>query len=69
MNWSGENLKRLSQARGVSISALAERLGVSRRTVYDWIEGQVPKGNHLLALSRELHADPESFFEPPTEAD
>jgi transcriptional regulator with XRE-family HTH domain len=63
MRWTGEYLKSLSESRKVSISALAGKLNVSRRTVYDWIEGQVPKGNHLLALCREFHVDPESFFQ------
>jgi len=37
---------RLEQAgagRGLSISELAERLGVSRATVYLWRDGQVPR--------------------------
>lgn len=66
MNWSGDRLRSLCQARQMPISALAGRMGVSRRTVYDWIEGQVPKGSHLLALCRELDTDPESLFEPRT---
>jgi len=66
MKWSGETLKRLSEAEKVSISALAEKLEVSRRTVYDWIKGQVPKGNHLLALCHEFHVEPESFFQQST---
>ena len=63
MNWIGNNLKQLSNSRNIPISKLAERLGVSRQTVYDWIEGQVPKGTHLLALCRELASEPAAFFE------
>ncbi len=63
MNWLGNNLKQLSNSRNMPISKLAERLGVSRQTVYDWIEGQVPKGTHLLALCHELASEPEVFFE------
>ncbi len=62
MEWSGANLKNLCEQRGIAISALAKHLEVSRRTVYDWIEGQVPKGNHLLALCRFLSIDPEALF-------
>ena len=62
MKWSGSNLKQLSNNREMPISKLAEQLNVSRRTVYDWIEGQVPKGTHLLALCRELATEPEAFF-------
>ncbi len=63
MKWAGQHLKRLSESRQIPISALAGKLGVSRRTVYDWFEGQVPKGNHLLDLCREFHVEPESLFQ------
>jgi transcriptional regulator with XRE-family HTH domain len=62
MKWSGANLKNLCEQQGIAISALAKHLEVSRRTVYDWIGGQVPKGNHLLALCRFLSIDPEVLF-------
>lgn len=62
MKWSGEGLKRLIPNVKGSVSALADALGVSRQTVYDWMEGQVPKGHHLLALCREFSVEPDYFF-------
>ena len=63
MNWSGQTLKSLCDGRSLSISALAKQLEVSRQTIHDWINGQVPRGNHLLALCEILGVEPDALFE------
>ena len=62
MAWEGKNLKALAKERGVTITKLSELLGVSRQTVTDWIKGQIPKGHHLIQLSKVLEASPSYFF-------
>jgi transcriptional regulator with XRE-family HTH domain len=62
MGWHGENLKVLAKERGITITKLSEVLGVSRQTVTDWIRGQIPKGHHLIQLSKILEASPSYFF-------
>jgi len=62
MIWDGEKLKALCGARGIAKSKLATELGVSRPTVYGWLAGQVPKGDHLLKLCAMLSVDPSELF-------
>ena len=62
MAWEGKNLKALAKERGLTITKLSELLGVSRQTVTDWIKGQIPKGHHLIQLSKVLEANPSYFF-------
>ncbi len=38
-----ENLRRLKESLLLGISGLAELLGVTRKTVYDWFDGAEPK--------------------------
>ena len=63
MEWLGGNLKELLKQAGITQVALAERLEVSRQTVVDWINGQVPKGTHLLGICDMLDIDPDVLFD------
>ena len=62
MRWLGIKIKEISRQNSLSISQLAKEMQVSRKTVYDWINGQTPKGNHLLKLCKVLKTHPDNFF-------
>jgi len=62
MEWLGEKIKYLIKENNSSIVKLAEKTGVSRQTVTDWIKGQVPKGNHLINLCKLFNVNPDFFF-------
>lgn len=62
MEWSGEKIKGLIKENNISIIKLAELAGVSRQTVNDWINGQVPKGNHLIFLCKTFNINPDYLF-------
>ena len=68
MVWDGEKLRSVAKDKGVSLSKLAELLDVSRQTVNDWLKGQVPKGHHLIEMSRLLEVRPWYFFQTDTPA-
>ncbi|MFH2067390.1 MAG: XRE family transcriptional regulator [Pseudomonadota bacterium] len=63
MDWLGEKIKDLIKENNISIVKLAEKIGVSRQTVNDWINGQVPKGSHLINLCKLFNINPDYFFE------
>lgn len=53
--FSGERLKAARNARKLSQSALALRIGAHPTSVSDWERGEnVPSGRHLANLCREL---------------
>ncbi|MBW2333026.1 MAG: helix-turn-helix transcriptional regulator [Deltaproteobacteria bacterium] len=62
MAWEGKKLKALTKDKGISLTGLAELLNVSRQTINDWIKGQVPKGSHLMSISKVLDVSPSFFF-------
>jgi len=62
MPWEGEKIKGLVKERNITLINLAEQIGVSRQAVNDWVNGKVPKGNHLVALCRILSVSPENLF-------
>lgn len=62
MEWLGEKIKYLIKKNNLSIVKLAEKAGISRQTVNDWIKGQVPKGNHLINLCKIFNVNPDFFF-------
>lgn len=62
MAWDGRKLKDLTKEKGISLTKLAHLINVSRQTVNDWIKGQVPKGTHLIGISRVLDISPSFFF-------
>jgi len=63
MKWEGHKINNMAKDRKLSLQKLADKIGVSRQTVNDWIKGQIPKGSHLLMLSRILAVNPNEFFE------
>lgn len=60
--WQGENIKTIANEKGIKITEIAEALNISRQTVNEWINGQVPKGTHLLNLCKFLQISPNSLF-------
>jgi len=64
MRWMGEKIKSLVTEKGLTLVKLAEQIGVTRQTVNDWMNGQVPKGNHLISMCRILKEKPDYFFSP-----
>lgn len=63
MKWEGSKIREFAKDQKLSLQNLANKIGVSRQTVNDWINGQVPKGNHLLLLCKLLGVSPNVFFE------
>ena len=63
MEWNGANIKSLAKKQGITLTQLAADIGVSRQSISDWAKGQLPKGNHLVALCQVLNATPNAFFE------
>jgi len=62
MPWSGANLKARAKKKGITVTKLSELLKVSRQTVTAWAKGKVPKGDHLIELSKILEINPGYFF-------
>jgi transcriptional regulator with XRE-family HTH domain len=62
MAWQGEKIKILSKDKSISLNTIASTLEVSRQAVHDWINGQIPKGQHLMRLSTLLEVAPAFFF-------
>ena len=62
MEWAGERIKNLIKENNFPIVKLAKKTGVSRQTVNDWINGQVPRGNHLINLCKLFNVNPDFFF-------
>lgn len=55
---TGENLKALRKAKGLSVSDLAFELNLSEPSIYKWESGQsIPSVDRLVELS-ELYAVP-----------
>jgi len=66
--WQGNLLKKELEAKGLTPARLAAQLEVSRTAVSSWIRGSVPKGSHLVNISRILEVSPDSFFTKQTPA-
>ncbi len=62
MKWEGNKIKALAKEKGISLKKIAGDIGVSRQTVNDWVNGQIPKANHLISLCAIFHVNPENFF-------
>lgn len=62
MKWSGQILKELTKTKDISIKKISDEIGISRQTINGWINGQIPKGNHLLSLAKILSVSPNAFF-------
>jgi transcriptional regulator with XRE-family HTH domain len=58
-----DNLKQLREAAGLSQSQLAERAGISVRTIQNWEIGRnVPKADILMQLAAALDAGLEQLL-------
>lgn len=64
MGWAGNKIKDRAREVGTTIIGLSKAIGVSRQTVNAWIGGQVPRGQHLIKLCKELGTEPNYFFAP-----
>jgi len=62
MIWEGQKIRHLSKENKISLEKVAKQINVSRRTVYDWIAGQIPKGSHLISLCKIFNVNPDFFF-------
>jgi transcriptional regulator with XRE-family HTH domain len=62
MSWQGQHIKTLAKKKNLTLKSVAGQVGVSRQALNDWAKGQVPKGGHLLRLSKTLGVAPEAFF-------
>ncbi len=62
MEWLGGKIKDLIKEHNISIIKLAKTAGVSRQTVNDWINGQIPKGNHLIFICKAFNINPGYLF-------
>lgn len=61
----GERIKAARVAKGLSLRALAELVGVSHQAIFKYETGKdVPASEVLLALSEALGVKPEFFFRP-----
>ncbi len=62
MVWDGTKIKKRAKEAGISLTKLAESIGVSRQTIASWSRGQVPRGERLIELCRILKTSPSFFF-------
>lgn len=62
MEWNGGSIKSIAKDKGITLKQLAADIGVSRQSINDWINGQLPKGGHLVTLCQLLETTPNSFF-------
>jgi len=67
MSWNGAIIKEKAREMSRTITDLSHAIGVSRQTVDSWIKGQIPRGQHLIKLCKELETSPSSFFTPEKE--
>jgi transcriptional regulator with XRE-family HTH domain len=68
MGWNGVRIKERADELDKSIVELARLIGVSRQSIDAWIKGQVPRGEHLIKLCREMRTAPDYFFTPEKES-
>ena len=58
----GNLIKKARKARGLSLEALGEKLGVSRQLVWQWEKGKSDPRTHIAALSLHLEQPVEYFY-------
>jgi transcriptional regulator with XRE-family HTH domain len=63
MKWRGDKLKELVKAQAFTQEAFSEAVGVTRPTYNAWINGQVPKGIHLIKIWKALGVKAEDLFD------
>ncbi|MBI5073986.1 MAG: helix-turn-helix domain-containing protein [Nitrospirae bacterium] len=62
MSWNGAKIRERAGEMSKTLTELSHAIGVSRQTVDAWIKGQIPRGQHLIRLCKELGATPGYFF-------
>lgn len=60
----GTLIKKARKAKGLSLEALGEKLGVSRQLVWQWEKGASDPRKHILALSQHLEMPVDYFYGP-----
>ena len=60
----GNLIKKARKARGFSLEALGEKLGVTRQLVWQWEKGSSDPRKHILALSQHLEMPVDYFYGP-----
>ena len=58
-----ENLNRICQEQGTTVSAILKRMGVSTSKVTLWNNGSLPKQEMLIRLANELRCSVMDFFQ------
>lgn len=62
MGWNGAKIRERIGEINKTIVGLSRSIGVTRQAVDDWINGQIPRGQHLVKLCEELGIAPDYFF-------
>jgi transcriptional regulator with XRE-family HTH domain len=62
MAWNGEAIKKRLHELAMTQIALSKKLGVDRVSINNWINGNIPKGLHLIKLCKILGVEPDYFF-------
>lgn len=62
MRWNGSVIREGAASQGLTIVQLADKIGVSRQAVSDWMKGQIPKGLYLITLCDILNINPDDLF-------
>jgi transcriptional regulator with XRE-family HTH domain len=60
----GVLIKQARKAKGLSLEALGEKLGVTRQLVWQWEKGDSDPRKHIQALSLHLNVPVEYFYGP-----
>jgi len=63
MGWNGTKIKTRLKELGITQESIAKKMEISRVALNNWINGQIPKGMHLIKLCKELHIGVDFFFE------
>lgn len=62
MSWNGQNIKSQTKAQGLTLQSVSSAIGVTRQTINSWINGQMPRGEHLVRLCNVLSVEPNFFL-------
>lgn len=60
----GNLIKKARKAKGMSLEALGDKLGVTRQLVWQWEKGDSDPRKHILALSQHLEMPVDYFYGP-----
>lgn len=63
MAWNGAKIKARLKELGITQQSIAKKMEISRVALNNWINGQIPKGIHLIKLCKELNVGADFFFE------